>query len=246
MDYFIVAITTIAGLYFHWWLYVRIRRWMERDLALSMAAGDPAMQDYMLERLAEARRIIAEETVKPAKPRAIAEALGGGEATPVETTLQHVAHVIQSGTVPAKRAREALKRRMATIADDAGPEPAPRGLDEPAGPEAKAEVDAKLKQVKSRLGKGLDRITKETKGGQAAVDLFGDVTQLLIGDLDQYANFVLLMAGRALQFLAAGCARVALADGANNADQGLGQHEVKQHQQNQRQQQAAGEAGGHS
>ena len=55
MDYFIVAITTIAGLYFHWWLYVRIRRWMERDLALSMAAGDPAMQDYMLERLAEAK-----------------------------------------------------------------------------------------------------------------------------------------------------------------------------------------------
>ena len=55
MDYFIVVITTAAGLYFHWWLYVRIRRWMERDLALSMAAGDPAMQDYMLERLAEAK-----------------------------------------------------------------------------------------------------------------------------------------------------------------------------------------------
>jgi hypothetical protein len=55
MDYFIVAITTIAGLYFHWWLYLHIRRWMERDLALSMAAGDPAMQSYMLERLAEAK-----------------------------------------------------------------------------------------------------------------------------------------------------------------------------------------------
>ena len=55
MDYFIVDITTIAGLFFHWWLYVRIRRWMERDLAQSMAAGDPARQDYMLERLAEAK-----------------------------------------------------------------------------------------------------------------------------------------------------------------------------------------------
>jgi hypothetical protein len=55
MDYFIVAVTTLAGLYFHWWIYVRIRRWMDRDLALSMAAGDPAMQSYMLERLAEAK-----------------------------------------------------------------------------------------------------------------------------------------------------------------------------------------------
>ena len=55
MDYFIVVVTTLAGLYFHWWIYIRIRRWMERDLALSMAAGDPAMGAYMLERLAEAR-----------------------------------------------------------------------------------------------------------------------------------------------------------------------------------------------
>lgn len=55
MDYFIVAVTTVAGLYFHWWIYVRIRRWMDRDLALSMAAGDPAMQAYMLDRLAEAK-----------------------------------------------------------------------------------------------------------------------------------------------------------------------------------------------
>ena len=56
MDYFIVAIATLAGLVFHGWLYLRIRRGMDRDLALSMAAGDPAMQRYMLERLAEATR----------------------------------------------------------------------------------------------------------------------------------------------------------------------------------------------
>ena len=55
MDYLIIFVAVASGLYFHWWLYVRIRRWMERDLALSMAAGDPAMQDYMLERLAEAK-----------------------------------------------------------------------------------------------------------------------------------------------------------------------------------------------
>lgn len=40
MDYFIIVVTTLAGLYFHWWLYVRIKRWMDRDLALSLAGGD--------------------------------------------------------------------------------------------------------------------------------------------------------------------------------------------------------------
>lgn len=40
MDYFIIVATTVAGLYFHWWLYVRIKRWMDRDLALSLANGD--------------------------------------------------------------------------------------------------------------------------------------------------------------------------------------------------------------
>jgi hypothetical protein len=57
MDYFIVVITTAAGLYFHWWLYVRIKRWMDRDLALSLADGDPAKRTYMLERLAEAKTV---------------------------------------------------------------------------------------------------------------------------------------------------------------------------------------------
>ncbi|WP_349569682.1 hypothetical protein [Azotobacter salinestris] len=56
MDYFIIFITTVTGLYFHWWLYVRIKRWMDRDLALSLAGRDAARRDYMLERLDEARR----------------------------------------------------------------------------------------------------------------------------------------------------------------------------------------------
>ncbi|GAB3483322.1 hypothetical protein [Azotobacter salinestris] len=56
MDYFIIFITTVTGLYFHWWLYVRIKRWMDRDLALSLASRDAARRDYMLERLDEARR----------------------------------------------------------------------------------------------------------------------------------------------------------------------------------------------
>ena len=56
MDYFIIVVTTAAGLYFHWWLFRRIRRWSDRDLALSLAAGDAPMRQYMLEQLARARR----------------------------------------------------------------------------------------------------------------------------------------------------------------------------------------------
>jgi hypothetical protein len=59
MDYFIIFITTVTGLYFHWWLYRRIRRWTDRDLALSFGGDDPAKRAYMLERLqeAQARRV---------------------------------------------------------------------------------------------------------------------------------------------------------------------------------------------
>lgn len=56
MDYFIIVVTTAAGLYFHWWLFRRIRQWNDRDLALSLAAGDEPMRQYMLEQLARAQR----------------------------------------------------------------------------------------------------------------------------------------------------------------------------------------------
>lgn len=55
MDYFIVAIATLSGLYFHWWIYARIKRWINRDLALSMAQGDTQKQAYMLDKLAQAQ-----------------------------------------------------------------------------------------------------------------------------------------------------------------------------------------------
>ena len=54
MDYFIIFITTAAGLYFHWWLYVRIRRWMDRDLALALAGKDEKKRAFMLKQLANA------------------------------------------------------------------------------------------------------------------------------------------------------------------------------------------------
>lgn len=55
MDYFIIAITTIAGLYFHGWLYVRIRSWTDRDLALSFAGKDEQKREFMLQRLEAAK-----------------------------------------------------------------------------------------------------------------------------------------------------------------------------------------------
>ncbi len=55
MDYFIIVVTTVAGLYFHWWLYVRIKRWMDRDLALALAGGDVDKKAYMLQQLANAQ-----------------------------------------------------------------------------------------------------------------------------------------------------------------------------------------------
>ncbi|MCQ4348468.1 hypothetical protein NGA35_13795 [Pseudomonas stutzeri] len=55
MDYFIIFVTTVTGLYFHWWLYRRIQRWTDRDLALSFAGDDPVKRDYMLASLEEAR-----------------------------------------------------------------------------------------------------------------------------------------------------------------------------------------------
>ncbi|WP_313522615.1 hypothetical protein [Stutzerimonas kunmingensis] len=55
MDYFIIAVTTIAGLAFHGWLIVRFRRWADRDLALSIAGCDPDKRSWMLQRLADAK-----------------------------------------------------------------------------------------------------------------------------------------------------------------------------------------------
>ncbi len=57
LEYFIIAFAVISGLYFHWWLMVRIRRWSNRDLALSMAGEDQAKRDYMLAQLTEAQRL---------------------------------------------------------------------------------------------------------------------------------------------------------------------------------------------
>lgn len=55
MDYFIIVATTAAGLYFHWWLYRRIKRWVDRDLALSLAGNDQHKRIFMLQQLDRAK-----------------------------------------------------------------------------------------------------------------------------------------------------------------------------------------------
>ncbi|MCP9338129.1 hypothetical protein [Stutzerimonas xanthomarina] len=55
MDYFIITIVTLAGLVFHAWLFIRFRRWADRDLALSLAGDDPQKREWVLQRLSAAK-----------------------------------------------------------------------------------------------------------------------------------------------------------------------------------------------
>ena len=55
MDYFIITIVTLAGLIFHAWLFIRFRRWADRDLALALAGDDPQKRAWVLQRLSAAK-----------------------------------------------------------------------------------------------------------------------------------------------------------------------------------------------
>jgi hypothetical protein len=55
MDYFIITAVTLAGLVFHAWLFIRCRRWADRDLALSLAGSDPKRREWALQRLTAAK-----------------------------------------------------------------------------------------------------------------------------------------------------------------------------------------------
>ena len=76
----------------------------------------------------------------------------------------------------------------------------------------------------------------------ALLDFGGDVFELLIGNFDQNADFIVFMARRALQRRGFHAARIAATEFADDPYQRLGQHEVEQGQQDAGQQQAAGEA----
>jgi hypothetical protein len=55
VDYFIITVVTLAGLVFHAWLFIRFRRWADRDLALSLAGKDPQRREWLLQRLSAAK-----------------------------------------------------------------------------------------------------------------------------------------------------------------------------------------------
>lgn len=78
MDYLIIAIAVLSGLYFHWWLFARIRRWTDRDLALSLAGEDQAKRDFMLAKLAQFKR----ERIKRSELEAWLEAQASGYEVP--------------------------------------------------------------------------------------------------------------------------------------------------------------------
>ena len=59
LDYVIVAVVSALAIAMHVVLYVLIRRWMDRDLALSFAGEDEAKRDYMRACLERAKREVA-------------------------------------------------------------------------------------------------------------------------------------------------------------------------------------------
>ena len=56
LDYVIVAVVSALAIAMHVVLYVLIRRWVDRDLALSFAGEDEAKRDYMRACLERAKR----------------------------------------------------------------------------------------------------------------------------------------------------------------------------------------------
>ncbi|NCT88869.1 hypothetical protein GXB84_16250 [Stenotrophomonas acidaminiphila] len=56
MDLAIVLVVSLLAIALHVALYLLFRRWMDRDLALSLAGDDASKRRYMLDCLQRARR----------------------------------------------------------------------------------------------------------------------------------------------------------------------------------------------
>jgi len=56
MDYVVVGVVSALAIAMHVVLFVLVRRWMDRDLALSHAGDDPVRRQWMLGQLEKARR----------------------------------------------------------------------------------------------------------------------------------------------------------------------------------------------
>ncbi|MNF77082.1 hypothetical protein D3C84_592200 [compost metagenome] len=74
------------------------------------------------------------------------------------------------------------------------------------------------------------------------LDFGGHADELLIGNLDQYADLIVLMARRVRQLRLLRLARVAIGQGTDHPHQRLGQHEIEQRQKDAGKDQAADEA----
>jgi len=48
---FIIVVSTVLAIAFKWFLFRRIRRWMDADLIKGLAAGDAAKLTYLQEQL---------------------------------------------------------------------------------------------------------------------------------------------------------------------------------------------------
>ena len=84
LDYVIVAVVSALAIAMHVVLYMLIRRWMDRDLALSFAGEDPGKRDYMLQRLQQAK----DEGVKRRElPAWLARAAGDYRATGADQAI---------------------------------------------------------------------------------------------------------------------------------------------------------------
>ena len=53
-DIAVIALVSALALALHVVLFLLVRRWMDRDLALSFATDDPGFRAYMLQRLQQA------------------------------------------------------------------------------------------------------------------------------------------------------------------------------------------------
>ena len=90
----------------------------------------------------------------------------------------------------------------------------------------------------------LRQVFRQAVFGVASMFNFtGHGVELLVGGIDQYANFIVFMAGRAMDPRLLGISRLAVTELANNPHQRLGQHHVKQTQEDEYQDQAAGKTG---
>lgn len=75
LNLLIIALSVLLALAFKWYLFRRIRNWIDRDLLKGLANGDPALFD----RLQQADLALRQKGVKRAQRHRHLEALAQGD-----------------------------------------------------------------------------------------------------------------------------------------------------------------------